>query len=132
MHGGTAAIIDRFYDAWNRKNAAALREPFAADGRYADPLARGDLVGKQLTDRPNPGTRSTRAGAAENVLPSKPGDRKVGGFGISRLLRYSSMPSLRSAMIAALRQRTVSGENDSVNGGIPFARRSGLPSRRTR
>jgi hypothetical protein len=80
MHGGTAAIIDRFYDAWSRKNAAALREPFAADGRYADPLARGDLVGKQLTDRPNPGTRSTRAGAAENVLPSKPGDRKVGGL----------------------------------------------------
>jgi hypothetical protein len=36
MHGGTAAIIDRFYDAWSRKNAAAPREPFAADGRYAD------------------------------------------------------------------------------------------------
>ena len=44
---------------------------------------------------------------------------------------YGSMPSLRNSTIAALRQRTVSGENGNVN-GIPFALRSGLPSRRTR
>ena len=40
------------------------------------------------------------------------------------------MPSLRSSTIAALRQRIVSGENGNVK-GIPFAFRSGLPSRRT-
>ncbi len=44
---------------------------------------------------------------------------------------YRSMPSLRSSTTAALRQRVVSGENGSMN-GIPFALRSGLPSRRTR
>jgi hypothetical protein len=44
---------------------------------------------------------------------------------------YRSMPSLRSSTIAALRQRIVSEENGSLN-GIPFALRSGLPSRRTR
>jgi hypothetical protein len=44
---------------------------------------------------------------------------------------YKSMPSLRSSTSAARRQRIVSGENGSVN-GIPFALRSGLPSRRTR
>ena len=33
--------------------------------------------------------------------------------------------------IAALRQRIVSGENGSMN-GMPFALRSGFPSRRTR
>jgi hypothetical protein len=37
---------------------------------------------------------------------------------------------LRSSTIAVRRQRIVSGENGNVN-GIPFALRSGLPSRRT-
>jgi ketosteroid isomerase-like protein/heme-degrading monooxygenase HmoA len=50
MHGGTAAIIDRFYDAWNRHDAAALAASFANGGVYADPLTPGDLVGRQLTD----------------------------------------------------------------------------------
>jgi hypothetical protein len=44
---------------------------------------------------------------------------------------YGSVPSLRSSMIAALRQRVVSGEKGSVN-GMPFALRSGFPSRSTR
>jgi hypothetical protein len=48
-----------------------------------------------------------------------------------RASRYRSMPSLRSSTIAALRQRTVSGEKGSMK-GIPFCFRSGLPSRRTR
>jgi hypothetical protein len=41
------------------------------------------------------------------------------------------MPSLRSSTIAARRHRIVSGENGSVN-GVPFALRSGSPSRKTR
>lgn len=41
------------------------------------------------------------------------------------------MPSFRSSTIADLRQRVVSGEKGSMN-GIPFAFRSGLPSRKTR
>ena len=36
----TAAIIDTFYDAWNRHDAAAVAASFAADGVYADPLTR--------------------------------------------------------------------------------------------
>jgi hypothetical protein len=73
----------------------------------------------------------TGAGGGENVSPSKPGDRKVGGLRHFWLRCYMSMPSLRNSTIAALRQRIVSGENGSVN-GIPFALRSGLPSRKTR
>jgi hypothetical protein len=44
---------------------------------------------------------------------------------------YRWIPSLRNSMSAVRRQRIVSGENGSMN-GIPFALRSGLPSRRTR
>src|SRR6266536_548189 len=58
----------------------------------------------------------TVAGAGENVSSSKPVTERSGGFGISRPSCYSSMPSLRSSTIAALRQRTVSGANGSVNG----------------
>ena len=47
----------------------------------------------------------------------------------ARLTGYGSMPSLRSSTIAVRRQRIVSGENGSVN-GMPFALRSGFPSRR--
>src|SRR5262245_33623348 len=50
MSEGTAAIIDRFYDAWNRHDAAAVAGSFAAGGVYADPLARVDLSGDNLTD----------------------------------------------------------------------------------
>jgi hypothetical protein len=53
------------------------------------------------------------------VLRSKPGDERSAGFGISRPLRYSSMPSLRNSMSAALRLGTVSGEN-----GTPCAGRA--------
>jgi hypothetical protein len=65
------------------------------------------------------------------VSPSRPGDRKVGGLRLFLGSCYISMPSLRSSTVAARRQRIVSGENRNVN-GIPFALRSGLPSRRTR
>ena len=67
----------------------------------------------------------TCAGAGENVSPSRPGDRKVGGLRHFLGSCYRSMPSLRSSTIAARRQRIVSGENGSVN-GIPFALRSGF------
>ena len=50
MPEGTAAIIDRFYDAWNRHDAAAVAASFAAGGVYADPLTRVDLSGDNLTD----------------------------------------------------------------------------------
>jgi steroid delta-isomerase-like uncharacterized protein len=50
MPEGAAAIIDHFYDAWNRHDAAAIVEPFAANGQYADPLTRVDLSGDNLTD----------------------------------------------------------------------------------
>jgi heme-degrading monooxygenase HmoA/ketosteroid isomerase-like protein len=50
MPEGTAAIIDRFYDAWNRHDAAAVAASFAAGGVYADPLTRVDVSGDNLTD----------------------------------------------------------------------------------
>src|SRR5262249_20448625 len=50
MSEGTDAIIDGFYDAWNRHDAAAVAASFAADGVYADPLAGVDLSGDNLTD----------------------------------------------------------------------------------
>ena len=46
----TAGIIDDFYDAWNRHDAAAIVASFAESGRYADPLTRVDLGGDNLTD----------------------------------------------------------------------------------
>jgi ketosteroid isomerase-like protein/heme-degrading monooxygenase HmoA len=49
MPEGTAAIIERFYDAWNRHDAAAVAASFAAGGVYADPLTRVDLSGDNLT-----------------------------------------------------------------------------------
>src|SRR4029453_1219875 len=50
MPEGTAAIIERFYDAWNRHDAAAVAASFAAGGVHADPLTRVDLSGDNLTD----------------------------------------------------------------------------------
>jgi predicted ester cyclase len=50
MPEGAAAIIDRFYDAWNHHDAAAVAASFAAGGVYADPLTRVDLSGDNLTD----------------------------------------------------------------------------------
>jgi predicted ester cyclase len=50
MPEGTAAIIDRFYDAWNRHDAAAVAGSFAEGGVYADPLTHVDLSGADLTD----------------------------------------------------------------------------------
>ena len=52
-------------------------------------------------------------------------------IGLDMTLRGPELPSFRKSMTAALRQRIVSGENGRVN-GMPFALRSGLPSRRTR
>ena len=48
MPEATAAIIDRFYDAWNRHDAAAIRELFPEGARYADPFTSGDLVGDSV------------------------------------------------------------------------------------
>src|SRR5262245_18223856 len=50
MLGGTAAIIDDFYDAWNRHDAAAIVASLAAGGVFADPVTRVDLSGDNLTD----------------------------------------------------------------------------------
>ena len=50
MPEAKAAIIDRFYDAWNRHDAAAVTSSFAADGVYADPLTRVDRARETLTD----------------------------------------------------------------------------------
>jgi heme-degrading monooxygenase HmoA len=50
MRTETTAIIDGFYDAWNRHDAAAVAESFAAGGAYVDPLTRVDLAGAELTD----------------------------------------------------------------------------------
>jgi hypothetical protein len=44
------AVVDNFYDAWNRHDVAAIVEPFAATGLYADPLTRIDVRGDALTD----------------------------------------------------------------------------------
>src|SRR5262249_54206811 len=46
----TATIIQSYYDAWNRHDAAAVVASFAAGGVYADPLTRVDLSGDNLTD----------------------------------------------------------------------------------
>lgn len=46
----TAAIIDRFYEAWNRQDAAAVAASFAPGGVYADPVTRIDLTNDNLTD----------------------------------------------------------------------------------
>jgi hypothetical protein len=96
------------------------------------PPEPGSLLGRPGS--PGTGQRRrfalTGAGGGENVSPSKPGDRKVGGSRHFLAGCYRSMPSLRSSTIAARRHRIVSGENGSVN-GMPFALRSGLPSRST-
>jgi SnoaL-like domain len=51
MLEGTAAIFDRFYDAWNRHDAAAVAASFAAGGVYTDPLTRIGVHGDSLTAR---------------------------------------------------------------------------------
>ena len=46
----TASVIEKFYEAWNRHDAAAISAPFAGNRLYADPLTRSDLEGNNLTD----------------------------------------------------------------------------------
>jgi heme-degrading monooxygenase HmoA len=46
----TAAIIDGFYDAWNRHDAAAVVASFGASGLYADPLTRDGVGGDSLSE----------------------------------------------------------------------------------
>src|SRR5262245_9602372 len=50
MHGDTAAIIDRYYDAWNRHDAASVAASFAPGGVYADPVTRIEVTSDNLTD----------------------------------------------------------------------------------
>src|SRR5262245_13110414 len=50
MREGTTAIVHRFYDAWNRHDAAAIGASFAPGGVYADPLTRIDLSGARLSN----------------------------------------------------------------------------------
>jgi heme-degrading monooxygenase HmoA/ketosteroid isomerase-like protein len=49
MPDTTAAIIESYYDAWNRHDAAAVAASFATGGVYADPLTRVELSGTDLT-----------------------------------------------------------------------------------
>jgi len=46
----TAVVLERFYDAWNRHEAAGVAAPFETDGLYADPITRVELSGDNLTD----------------------------------------------------------------------------------
>jgi heme-degrading monooxygenase HmoA len=46
----TAAIIDGFYDAWNRHDVAAVVRSFGAGGLYADPLTRVEVGGDTLSE----------------------------------------------------------------------------------
>jgi steroid delta-isomerase-like uncharacterized protein len=50
MPDGTAVMIERFYEAWNRHDAGAARDLFSEDTRYADPFTRVELCGDELTD----------------------------------------------------------------------------------
>jgi predicted ester cyclase/heme-degrading monooxygenase HmoA len=50
MPDEAARIVDDFYSAWNRHDAAAIAAPFAAGGLYADPLTRVELSGERITD----------------------------------------------------------------------------------
>jgi hypothetical protein len=50
MPEGTAAIIDRFHDVWNRHDASPVAASFAASGVYADPMTRIDISGDNLAD----------------------------------------------------------------------------------
>jgi predicted ester cyclase/heme-degrading monooxygenase HmoA len=50
MADTTATVIENYYDAWNRHDAAAVADSFAAGGIYADPLTRVDLSGHNLRD----------------------------------------------------------------------------------
>src|SRR5262249_15128005 len=44
------AMVDCFYDAWNRHDAATIVEPFGASGVYADPFTPSELHGDTLAD----------------------------------------------------------------------------------
>jgi heme-degrading monooxygenase HmoA/predicted ester cyclase len=46
----TIDIVDGFYDAWNRHDAAAIAAAFAVGGRYADPLSPAELAADELGD----------------------------------------------------------------------------------
>jgi heme-degrading monooxygenase HmoA len=50
MRDEAITVIDKFYEAWNRHDPAAVAAPFGATGAYADPLTRVDLCGDNLTD----------------------------------------------------------------------------------
>jgi heme-degrading monooxygenase HmoA len=50
MGESRATVIENYYDAWNRHDAAAIAASFAEGGVYADPLTRVDISGDDLTD----------------------------------------------------------------------------------
>jgi heme-degrading monooxygenase HmoA/predicted ester cyclase len=50
MPGATAAAIDRFYDAWNRHDAAGVAASLETGGVYSDPLTRVPRSGDELTE----------------------------------------------------------------------------------
>jgi predicted ester cyclase/heme-degrading monooxygenase HmoA len=50
MPEGTAAIVDRLYDAWNRHDATAIAASIGTGGVYSDPMTNGGLSGDKLTE----------------------------------------------------------------------------------
>ena len=50
MQDQAARIIDDFYDAWNRRDGAAIIALFTESGAYVDPLTRIELAGDKLAD----------------------------------------------------------------------------------
>jgi heme-degrading monooxygenase HmoA len=49
MADTTVTILENYYNAWNRHDAAAVAASFAAGGVYGDPLTRVDLSDDSLT-----------------------------------------------------------------------------------
>lgn len=50
MGAETAAVVDDFYDAWNRHDVPAIAGPFGASGLFDDPLTRRGLSGGELRE----------------------------------------------------------------------------------
>jgi predicted ester cyclase len=50
MADTTPTMIQKYYDAWNRHDAAGVAASIGAGGVYSDPLTRSELSGESLAD----------------------------------------------------------------------------------